>query len=165
MWYRRFWRWLHHPKRAVLAVYQEEWAERRKKAGKSTENPPTSTAGSWSEASKRYDWAARADAWDAHCEYIAQEYIERAHVEMCLGAVDAARRLLEIAASDDDQQARQAANSILDRIGLPRSTEQKHSGELTIFNLEDWKETRGERLNQVAQMPDSAGEGDEVNDT
>ena len=57
LWYDRFWKWLHDPRRSMLAVYNGE----RGRAGKSgTESAP----GPWTKAAERWKWAERGRAWD-----------------------------------------------------------------------------------------------------
>jgi hypothetical protein len=57
LWYDRFWKWLHDPRRSMMAVYNGERDKARK--GKA-ESPP----GAWKKAARQWKWAGRAQAWD-----------------------------------------------------------------------------------------------------
>jgi len=57
LWYERFWKWLHDPRRSMLAVYNGE----RTLAGKSM---MSSVPGPWPGSARKWKWNARAQAWD-----------------------------------------------------------------------------------------------------
>jgi hypothetical protein len=96
LWFNRFQRYLDlGPKRSLLAAVQQEKSQI--KAVKSTDKKPTQkqkkgvaahlsevpatkiqVPGSWKQASKHWQWVARAKAWDAHViEHTVEENLQR----------------------------------------------------------------------------------------
>jgi hypothetical protein len=57
LWYDRFWKWLHDPRRSLLGVYNAEREKARKR-------PAQTSPGAWREAVVKWNWEARAHAWD-----------------------------------------------------------------------------------------------------
>jgi hypothetical protein len=137
MWYRRFWAWLNHPRRSMLAVYQEEREERRKKARKSPKKPDskrgrretTGVPGRWKEIAQEWDWEGRAGAWDEYQESLARQAVEEAALILRQSAPRAAQRIVDIVGSEDDKEARQASAEVLDRSGVSRVTRREITGE------------------------------------
>jgi len=60
-------------------------------------NPSPSRVKSWQQWHKRYDWAERAQAWDAHLDEIRQESAEDAIEQMQRDHIEAAQQLRHFA--------------------------------------------------------------------
>jgi len=76
-WYRRFDRYrLMQPIHSIPRVYQEE-LEARPETARTRENPREKLpGGDWYEMADRWDWKARAAAWDAHVDAELEEAIK-----------------------------------------------------------------------------------------
>jgi len=111
------------------------------------------TARSDKEAAKRAGvhpstvskWPNKGDLDQAVRQLLSQQTVAAAFI-LSQAAARAARVLTD--SLNDKRQRVQAANSILDRQGV--TGEQKIS--VTIFDLEEWKRQRRERLADVEQM-------------
>jgi hypothetical protein len=130
LWYRRFRAWLQQPRRSLLAVYREDWERRQaRKGAKGREFKATSAPSSWRRAYVEWQWEERAQAYDAHLDAIAPDYVARALYELRLEAPRVARELAQagVAGQLDHNQIR-AAMAVLDRAGLSPAQRHEISG-------------------------------------
>ncbi|HRJ42143.1 MAG TPA: hypothetical protein PL105_09685 [Caldilineaceae bacterium] len=72
----------------------------------------------WRGAAEQWRWAKRAEAWDLHLQAKAAGAAEEALQVLRLGAKEAAEKLVDLVRSGAAEQARLAANSILNRVGV-----------------------------------------------
>jgi phage terminase large subunit len=100
-WFQRFNAFrLMGPGRSILAVYLAEWRVRQEKAGKSSQNQPTRTPGSWSKQAKADQWHERAVAWDQHLTNLAEAEVEERWRSKIMGSVEARGRMSEFGRND-----------------------------------------------------------------
>lgn len=177
IWYHRFWAWLHHPKRSMLAVYREVWEEQQKRkaeiGGERRKDPPMRVPGSWDRAAKLWAWPARAEAYDGYLDSIATEAVERAARILRENAPLAAHTLVDGLQGNIGKEQRQSADSILNRSGLPATKRLDHTGKIEQRHTHagDFGGLSDERLDDLIRHlqaaegnvgPGTAGEGQEA---
>ena len=122
-WFSRFCRYkLLDSSRSRLATYLQEWQE--KQAPDSHKKPPKWVPGSWKEASAKYRWQERAEAWDYHY-YSQQEH------KFLVRWEEHRQKLLE-----KSQQLLKVADEMLQ---YPLTTQQvDEDGQTTIVKPANW---------------------------
>lgn len=133
LWYTRFRAWLADPRRSLLGVYRAEWeAQVRKKAGngaKERDFRATSIPGSWQKAVGRWQWRARAAAYDAHLDALGGDLVARALRELRGEAPTVARKLAtEGVGGQLNREQIRAAMAVLDRAGLSPTAKHEITG-------------------------------------
>lgn len=163
-WFSRFERYrLQGPARAVLAAYN---AERTEQGTARERKPAQSPAASWTEASHRFRWRERAEAWDRHQRALARAAQEQERVAMLQRHARAAETLFNKALErleklDADQLGPRDVLAFLDGAtrlerlarGEPETTSADSGTPQVVFTLEDaleaskrfaeWKRERG----------------------
>ncbi len=130
LWHGRFHTFLTlGPQRSVYAAYVATW-----KADDKT--PAGSAPGAWNESAKTHNWHSRADAYDAHQQELAAAALDQTMTHLRIAAPKAAQKLIDLLTSDSEDQARLAANSILNRIGAIHTTQADDDGRIPITTIE-----------------------------
>ncbi len=129
-WYDRFQAYLTAgPARTIHGTYTAEWQEK-------TRTPARKTPGAWTRVAQQWQWSDRADAYDARQQEIAIAAVDDAMLALRLAGPRAARRLVQLLDAESDEQARQAANSILNRIGAIHVPQADDDGRVPITTIE-----------------------------
>lgn len=129
-WFDRFQAYLAAgPTRTVYATYTAEWQAKSR-------TPARKTPGAWAAAAHRWGWTDRAAAYDAQQAELAQVAIDEAMLALKRAGPKAARRLVQLLDAESDEQARQAANSILNRIGVIHVPQADDDGRVPITTIE-----------------------------
>lgn len=130
LWHGRFQTFLQlGARRTVYAAYVETCREQDK-------TPSGSAPGAWNRNAKTHNWQSRAAAFDADQLKRASEALDDTMTRLRLAAPDAAKALVKLLASDSEEQARLAANSILNRIGAVHTPQPDDDGRLPISIIE-----------------------------
>lgn len=111
LWYGRFLTYLElGPGRSAYAAY----VATQQAAGKETAG---SAPGAWNRTAQRDQWSQRAAAYDDHLQERAATALTESMTALLLAGPTAAKKLVDLLQSESEEQARHAANSILNRIG------------------------------------------------
>ena len=130
LWHGRFQTYLSlGPQRSVYAAYVATWQEQAK-------TPAGSAPGSWNDTARRDQWAARADAYDTHQQERAAAALDESMTKLRIAGPKAAQQLIKLLTSESEDQARLAANSILNRIGAIHTTQADENGRIPITTIE-----------------------------
>lgn len=125
LWYQRFIKYFlpQGPGRSIAKAYEAmvatehaEVAEARRKLGKKKAIP----AQMWSQQARKWDWRNRSKAYDKFTYAEALLEVDKARLTLLANADGAAKAL--VSALDNERLKVAAAKEILDRVGLPGTT-------------------------------------------
>ncbi len=117
-WHKRFLLYLTLGKTRTLSNAYQLYRQAQGKTGPPLQPVPLS----WQRAFERFEWVERAAAWDEHLDAFIRERFRLTQDILRLAAPEAALTLLKVMREGSPPQQRQAADSILDRVGLSSSS-------------------------------------------